>query len=428
MMNLASPEDTGQSSPMVDGGSGSGRAAFGFVFASAVASALSIGLMVPILPSLLKSFVHGSTAAAARWNTIFATGGSLMLFFSGPIFGMISDRWGRRPVLLIAMAGLGIDFAAMAFAPNLIWLLASRLISGATGGIFSTANAYVADVTPVEQRARAFGWMGAAFNFGFLAGPALGGLLGSINLRLPFMVAAALTLANVLYGIFVLPESLRPENRSPGLDWSRANPIGALALLRSQEDLPRLGAINFLTQLGQVLWPAVFALYTGYRYHWNELTIGLTMMGGSVIGITVQTFIVGPFIRRFGEVGGLRFGCIVGALCFAWYGLAPNQWVYWACMPVSSLFSILVPGLQGLMSRSVGADEQGRLQGANQSTMGLAGLIGPSLFALTFAWAVEHPALNLPGAAHLIAAALMVGAFVLALGVKPKEMVTPAAP
>src|SRR5215468_773424 len=269
------------------------RAAFGFIFVSAVACAMSIGIMVPVLPNLLKQFNGGDTAAATDWSVTFNVFGGLMSFFAGPVLGLLSDRFGRRPVLLLSVSGLGLDFLFMAFAPSLWWLFVGRLISGATSGVFSTANAYVADVTPPERRARAFGWMGSAFTIGFLAGPAIGGLLGNVNLRLPFMVAALLTLINVLYGLFVLPESLSPQHRAMSFHWRRANPLGSLRLLRSHHELLPLATVGFLMQLANMVWPSVFVLYAGYRFHWTPGITGGFMAGISVVGVAVQTFVVG---------------------------------------------------------------------------------------------------------------------------------------
>ena len=301
------------------------RATFGFIFVSAVTSAMSIGIMVPILPNLLKQFVGGDTAAATEWNVVFATCGGVMSFLAGPILGLLSDRFGRRPVLLISLSGLGLDFLFMAFAPTLAWLFVGRLISGATSGVFSTANAYVADVTPPERRARAFGWMGSAFSVGFLAGPAIGGLLGQYNLRLPFMAAAALTLANAVYGALVLPESLPRERRTETFRWRRANPIGSLALLRSHPDLMGLAGIQFLNQLAQMVWPSIFVLYTSYRYGWTPVVTGFYMMVGSLMGIGVQTFLVGPVVRRIGERGYPHPRPLAACLGIGWHGLALNR-------------------------------------------------------------------------------------------------------
>jgi DHA1 family tetracycline resistance protein-like MFS transporter len=396
----------------VEGGS---RAAFGFIFVSAVASAMSIGIMVPILPNLLKQFSGGDTATASEWNVTFAVAGGLMSFFAGPILGLLSDRLGRRPVLLISLTGFGIDFLFMAFAPSLWWLFLGRLISGATSGIFSTANAYVADVTAPENRARAFGWMGSAFSFGFLAGPAIGGLLGNYNLRLPFMAAAALTLVNAFYGMLVLPESLPESRRATSFHWRRANPLGSLTLLRSHHELLPLAGVGFLNQLANMVWPSVFVLYTGYRYHWTPGTTGFVMMGGSVLGIAVQSFLVGPAVKRFGERGCMLLGAGSAALALGWYSFAPTSVIYLIGMPISCLWGLLIPGLQGLMTRRVGAHEQGQLQGANQSLIGVSSVIGPLLYGLSFAWAVRHPELDVPGLPMLLASLTMVACLALAI-------------
>lgn len=394
---------------------GKRRAAFGFIFASAIACAMSIGIMVPVLPSLLKAFNGGDTAVASEWNVAFAAFGGLMGFLVGPILGLLSDRFGRRPVLLVSLSGLGLDFLFMAFAPTLTWLFVGRLISGATSGVFSTANAYVADVTPPERRARAFGWMGSAFTVGFLAGPAIGGLLGNWNLRLPFMVAALLTLINVLYGLLVLPESLAPAHRAAAFRWRRANPLGSLRLLKSHHELLPLATVGFLMQLANMVWPSVFVLYTAYRYHWTPAGTGFLMMVGSAMGVCVQSFLVGPVVRRFGERGAMAIGATSQMLGMAWNAFAPTGPLYVLAMPVNALSGLLVPGLQGLMTRLVGPTEQGQLQGANQSLMGIASIVGPVLFGLSFAWAVRHPAINLPGLPLILSSLTMACCLALAI-------------
>jgi DHA1 family tetracycline resistance protein-like MFS transporter len=362
--------------------------------------------MIPILPNLLKQFTGGDTAAATEWNVLFATVGGLMGFFAGPVLGVLSDRFGRRPVLLVSLAGLGADFLFMAFAPGLMWLLAGRIVSGATSGAFATANAYVADVAQPQNRARLFGLIGSAFSFGFVAGPALGGLLGQINLRAPFIAAALLTLANALYGYFIVPESLPPERRTERLYLARANPLGSLALLRSHRDLFGLAGIFFSNQLAQMIWPAIFVLYTGYRYHWSPLATGVVMMAGGLIGVGVQSFLVGPSVRRFGERGTLLIGLCFATAAFAYYAWAPSGWFYILGMPFSSLSGLITPGLQGLMTRHVGHSEQGQLQGANQSMGGIASLVGPSVFGFSFAWAVRNPQAHVPGVPMALAAAI----------------------
>ncbi|MBS0411112.1 MAG: TCR/Tet family MFS transporter [Proteobacteria bacterium] len=419
---MSDPTPADQTAP-----SGGRTAAFGFIFASAVASALSIGIMVPILPNLLKQFSGGDTASAAQVNVVFATCGGAMSFLAGPVLGLLSDRFGRRPVLLVSLSGLGLDFLFMAFAPSLGWLFVGRLISGATSAVFSTANAYVADVTPPERRARAFGWMGAAFSVGFLVGPALGGLLGNINLRLPFMAGAGLTLLNALYGFFVLPESHPPERRTVSLAWRRANPVGALRLLSSHHELLALAGIYFLSQLAQMIWPSIYVLYVGYRYGWTPGFIGLAMMAGSVMGVGVQSFVVGPVIKRFGERGAVLAGSAAAAVAFTWYGLAPTGWVYLAGLPISCFGGLLIPGLQGLMTQRVSPSEQGQLQGANQSLAGLGSMIGPSLFGLPFSWAVRHPQYGVPGIGMLEGAAICVACVILAVAAARRAGPAPAA-
>ncbi|MDO9430105.1 MAG: TCR/Tet family MFS transporter [Phenylobacterium sp.] len=388
------------------------------MFAAAVINAISFGIMIPVLPNLIKEFTGGDTAAASEWNVVFGAVWGVMQLFCGPILGMLSDRFGRRPILLVSLAGLAIDFLFMALAPTLAWLFVGRVINGLTAASFSTANAYVADVTPPDKRAKAFGWMGSAFSFGFLVGPALGGFLGDIDLRLPFFVAAGLTTINWFYGFFVLPESLPPEKRVAKFDWKRANPVGSLVFLRSHADLLGLATVGFLFQLAHTVLPAIFVLYTGYRYGWTPGFMGLTMMATGVAGVIVQTLLVGPVVAKIGERGALLLGAAAGATGFAIYGFAPSGWVYFLGVPVFALMNFLQPGLQGLMTRRVEPSGQGQLQGANQSLQGIASVIGPVIFGLTFAWSIRHEGImHQPGLAIYLASGLLVAAFVLALRV-----------
>jgi DHA1 family tetracycline resistance protein-like MFS transporter len=406
------------------------KAAFGFIFATAIMNSLSFGIMIPVLPNLIKSFAHGdpahATSQAAAWSAIFATTWGLMQFFVGPVLGQLSDRFGRRPVMLISIFGLGVDFLFMAFAPTLALLFVGRVLNGMTAASFSTANAYVADVTPPERRARNFGLMGSAFSFGFLIGPALGGALTKFSLhtpffdigglRLPFIVAAGLCLVNWVYGYFILPESLAPERRIKTFRWAKANPVGSLIFLRDHGELLGLAGVNFLFQLAHNVLPAVFVLYAGYRYGWGPDIVGLTMMGSGALGIIVQVFLVGPVVARIGERGAVLLGGVAGALGFTIYGLADKGWIYLAAMPVFALMSFMPPGLNALMSRRVEPQAQGQLQGANQSMQGISSVVGPTIFGLTFAWAVAHDAtLHLPGLPILMAAGLMLIAFLIAL-------------
>ncbi|HEY8617557.1 TCR/Tet family MFS transporter [Phenylobacterium sp.] len=394
------------------------QAGFGFIFGSALINAVSFGIMIPILPNLIREMTGGDTAAASEWNVLFATTWGVMQLFFGPMLGMLSDRYGRRPVLLLSLAGLGVDFLFMAFAPNLWWLFVGRVLNGATAASFSTANAYLADVTPPERRAKVFGWMGSAFSFGFLIGPVLGGALGEYDLRLPFLAAAALTFANCLYGLFILPESLPPERRAKSYDWKRANPLGSLQLLRSRPGLLGLAGVGFLFQLSHMVLPTIFVLYTTYRYHWSPAILGASFLLTGALGIVVQMFLVGPVVARIGERRAVLLGAVGGMAGFIWYGWAPTGWLYLMGAPIFAFVGFLMPGLQGLMTRKVQSHEQGQLQGANQSLQGISAVLGPPIFGLVFAWSVRHDAvLHAPGVAIYLAAALLGLAFALAFGV-----------
>lgn len=416
----------------LDGASASGpkgrKAGFGFIFASSVMNAVSFGIMIPILPNLIVQFNGGDTAGASLWNMVFMVTWGVMQFFIGPILGMMSDRYGRRPVLLLSLFGLAVDFLFMAFAPTLIWLLVGRILNGMTAASFSTANAYVADVTPPQDRAKVFGWMGSAFSFGFLIGPMIGGALGEHDLRLPFLVAAGLTMVNFLYGLFVLPESLEPDKRAKKFAWSKANPVGSLKLLRSHHELLGLASVFFLFQLAHMVLPSIFVLYTGHRYHWTPLFMGLTMGGTGALGILVSIFLVGPVVKRIGERGAVLLGAACGAAGFAIYGTAPNTLWYLAGMPVFAGIGFLIPGLMGLMSRRVQPHEQGQLQGANQSVQGISSILGPIIFNGIFYWSIQNDArVHLPGLAIWMAAGLLVLALLISLSVAKPAAAEPQA-
>ena len=392
------------------------KAAVGFIFVTALIDVMALGIMIPVLPTLVKQMAGGDTSVAAEWNVVFSTTFGVMQFICSPIMGLLSDRFGRRPVLLTSIFGLGLDFLFMAFAPNLRWLYAGRIINGATAASIGTANAYIADITAPENRAKAFGVMGAAFGVGFTFGPALGGLLAEVDIRLPFLVCAGLALSNWLYGYFILPESLPPERRTKSLDWKRANPLGSLKLLRSQPGLLGLASIGFLYQMGYVVLPVIFVLYTSHRYGWTPATMGLTMMATGISTIVVQMLLIGPVVKRVGERGALLLGLGSGCVGFAVYGLATEGWIYLLGVPLFALTGFVQPGLQGLMTRKVAPSEQGQLQGANGAIGGVAGILAPSIFGLSFAWAVRNDdVIHQPGLPVLIAALFLGAGFLIAL-------------
>jgi DHA1 family tetracycline resistance protein-like MFS transporter len=404
------------------------QAALGFIFVTATLDVLSLGVMIPVLPELMKRFNGGDTASTALWSVLFATTWGVMQFFCAPILGMMSDRFGRRPVILTSIFGLGIDFLFMAFAPNLWWLFVGRVLNGMTAASFSTAGAYVADVTKPEDRAKGFGLMGAAFGVGFTFGPALGAWLWHFSPHLPFMVCAALALCNWLYGFFVLPESLPVERRVQRFDWKKANPVGSLNLLRGHPDLLGLAGVGFLFQLSHNVLPSVFVLYMGFHYHWPVQAIGFTLMASGIAGILLQSFLVGPIVKKVGERGALLIGLFSGCVGFLIYGLAPTGWLYLCGLPIFAFSGLIQPGLQGLMTRRVQPWEQGQLQGANSAMMGITAIIGPPIYLLPFAWAVRHDAtLHLPGLPVLIAALFLLVAVGLAVRVARPVAAEPSA-
>jgi len=392
-------------------------AAVAFILVTIVLDVLAFGIVIPVLPKLIEAFRHGDTARAATTYSGFATAWALMQFVFSPVLGMLSDRHGRRRVLLISLTGLGLDYILMALAPNLSWLFVGRVISGITAATYSTASAYIADVTPAEKRAAAFGYVGAAWGVGFIVGPALGGVLGSLDMRLPFWVAAGLTLANAVYGWLVVPESL-PAERRTAFRWQRANPVGALALLRGRAGLLGLVAIQVLYMLAHFSLPTVFVLYTSYRYGWSSSRVGLTLAFVGVCTAVVQGGLIGPAVRRIGERGAVLFGLGSGTLCYILYGLAPSGSWFLAGVPFGALMGLYGAACQALMTGRVSPSEQGQLQGVNSSVMGLAGLVGPLLFGFAFARGIAPPtagAAQFPGAPFVLAALLTAGAFLIAL-------------
>ena len=400
--------------PNAPAGIGRRRAAFAFIFATVLLDMLAIGIVIPVLPKLVVDFMAGDAEQAAKILGLFGTAWALMQFLFSPLQGALSDRFGRRTMILISNFGVGIDYIVMAVAPTLGWLFVGRVVSGITAASISTSYAYVADVTPADQRAARFGLLGAAFGAGFVFGPALGGLAGSISPRLPFWIAAGLSLANACYGWLVLPESL-PRSRRAAFNWRRANPLGALALLRSHADLSGLAVVNFLSDLAHAALASIAVLYMLYRYGFDERAVGLTMAGVGVASIVVQGAVVGAVTRRLGERVSLLLGLGFGVLGFLVFTFASSGVVFWLGIPLLALWGLESPAVLALMSRRVDAAEQGRLQGANASITGMANLFGPGLFTQAFAYAVGGGAAwHLPGLPFLIATLLLALAAMLA--------------
>jgi DHA1 family tetracycline resistance protein-like MFS transporter len=384
------------------------RAAFAFIFVTVALDMLALGIMVPVLPKLIIQLEGGDMALAASMTGIFGFTWNAMQFLFSPLVGAASDRFGRRPIVLLSNFGLGLDYVLMALAPNLAWLFAGRVISGITAASFSSATAYVADVSPPEKRAAHLGMIGAAFGLGFIVGPAVGGLLGQIDLRLPFWVAASLSLANAAYGFFVLPESL-PRERRAKIVWAKASPLGSMALLRSRQALLGLAAVTFLDYVAHESLPSCFVIYTDYRYGWNERNVGLVLAAVGLSTTIVQAALIGPAVKKLGERGALIAGMALGAVAFTFYGAASDGAVFLLGIPFGALWGIAAPALQALMTRQVDPMQQGRLQGAISSLRGIGGLIGPLMFTQAFAAAIRKDALlPIPGAPYFLAAILLV--------------------
>jgi DHA1 family tetracycline resistance protein-like MFS transporter len=383
-------------------------AALAFIFVTVLIDVLSFGLIIPVLPHLIEGFVGGDTAHAAYWIGVFGTVFAAIQFVTSPIQGALSDRFGRRPVILLSCLGLGLDFVFMALASTLPWLLVGRIISGITSASFTTANAYVADVTSPTQRAKSYGLLGAAFGLGFIVGPLLGGWLGDIHLRLPFWFAAGLALLNFCYGLFVLPESLPPEKRSKKFDWSHANPLGSIGLLKRYPQVFGLAAVVFIANLAHYVYPSIFVLFADYQYQWGPREVGWVLATVGVCSVIVQAGLVGRIVHAIGERRALMLGLACGMVGFGIYGFAAEGWMFLVGIPISAIWGLAAPSTQALITRQVGADVQGRIQGALMSLVSMAGIIGPGIFAGSFGWFIgPHAPLHLPGAPFLIAALLL---------------------
>ena len=387
-------------------------AAMVFILVTALLDVMSMGIIIPVLPQLIEELA-GSTSAIGLWNGLFVAMWASMQFLCSPVIGSLSDRFGRRPVILISVAGLALDFLLMALAPSLWWLAIGRILGGITSSSFTSTFAYMADVTPPEKRARGYGLIGAAFSGGFVAGPLLGGVLGEISLRAPFWVAAALSGMAFLYGLFVLPESLDPAKRM-AFSWRRANPFGALRLLRSHPDLSGLAGVNFLLHFGHHLFSAVFVLYAGERYGWGPWQVGAVLALVGAIDMCVQGLLVGPVVKRLGDRQTMVIGLTFGAIGLAAMGLAPTGWLFVVAMFPSALWGLAMPTIQSLMTRRVSESEQGQLQGANNSVGSVAGIMSPLFFGAVYSASVgEDPALPCIGSAYLMAAAVLAAGAVL---------------
>jgi MFS transporter, DHA1 family, tetracycline resistance protein len=383
------------------------QAAVPFILITILLDMLGIGLVIPVLPKLVTTMYGSDLSAGSTVFGWFVASYALMQFICSPVLGNLSDAYGRRPVILLSLLGAGLDYLLMAFAPNLTWLFAGRLIAGVTGANIAAANAYIADVSSPEERAKNFGLMGACFGVGFIVGPALGGLLAGFGLRAPFLAAAILTLANWLYGCLILPESHAKENRRP-FDWRLANPLGSLGALARYPVVLGLAATITLDRLAHNSLPSTWVLYTTYRFNWTEFDNGMSLaLVGIMFGI-VSGGLTGRVVKLWGERRALITGLLIGSLSYLGYGLAPRGWMMYALIVVASVGAITGPAIQALITKRVSATEQGAVQGALSSIQSIAAVLGPLMATQLFGYFTSSAApVKLPGAAF-IAASLLV--------------------
>lgn len=383
------------------------QAALPFILVTVLIDMLGIGLVIPVLPKLVTTMYGGNISEGSTVFGWFVASYALMQFVFSPVLGNLSDAYGRRPVILLSLLGAGLDYLLMAMAPSLGWLFVGRVISGITGANIAAANAYVADVSPPEDRARNFGMIGACFGVGFIIGPALGGLLGGFGLRVPFIAAAILTLCNWLYGCFVLPESHAKERRRP-FDWSRANPLSSLGALGRYPIVLGLAAVITLERLAHDALPSTWVLYTTYRFNWTELDNGLSLALVGVMYAVVSGGLTGVIVKKLGERRSLITGLMIGSTTFLMYGLASRGWMLYLIIVIGSAGGIAVPALQSLISKATPATEQGAVQGALSSIQSMAAIIGPLMATGLFGYFTSASApVKLPGAAFIVSSMLV---------------------
>lgn len=390
-----------------------GKHALAFIFITVLIDMIGIGIIIPVLPQLIVDLTGLSLARAALWGGGLAMLYAFMQFVFAPVIGNLSDRFGRRPVLLFSLAGFSIDYLIMGLAPVLWVLFLGRALAGVFGATYSTAGAYIADVTPPDKRGGNFGLIGAAFGLGFIIGPVLGGFLGEIDHRLPFFAAAGLAFANLVYGFIVLPETHKRENRRP-FDFRKANPIGALVQMRAYPIVFGLLGAYALFYLGHTSLPAVWTYYGFEKFNWSELDVGLSLGAVGITAAIVQGGLARKAIPLLGAKRAVFIGFGIAVLAYFGYAFAPNPMTVYIIIVLGSLAGIGGPALQGIVSNEVPAHSQGALQGATTSVMSLMSVIGPGIMtSVFFLFSNREAPVYLPGAPYALAGLLTLGAVFL---------------
>jgi DHA1 family tetracycline resistance protein-like MFS transporter len=390
------------------------KAATGFIFITLLLDITGWGIIIPVVPNLIKELGDCTTAEASLYGGIMLFAYAFMQFLCAPVVGALSDRFGRRPVLLASLFGFGLDYILMAFAPNLAWLFVGRVIAGIMGASFTTAMAYIADVTPPEKRAQSFGLVGAAFGLGFIIGPVIGGALSPMGLRVPFIACAILTLVNWLYGFFILPESLSTENRRK-FEWKRANPWSSLMRLKRYPVITGLIVSLILLYVSAHAVQSNWSYYTIEKFDWSPDMIGYSLAVVGVVFALVQGGLIRVIIPKLGQERSVYVGLAFYSVGFLLYALATQSWMMFAFTVVYCMGGIAGPALQGIISTQVPSNEQGELQGALTSLMSVTAIIGPLVMTSTFTFFVQKDApVYLPGAPMLLGALLTVISAILA--------------
>ncbi len=391
------------------------KAAVGFIFITLLIDVMGFGIIIPVLPDLIRELTGQGYSEASRTGGFMLAAFAVMQFIFSPILGGLSDKFGRRPVLLFSLFGFAIDYLILAFAPTIAWLFIGRIIAGITGASFTTASAYIADVSPPEKRAQNFGMIGAAFGLGFIIGPAIGGLLGEFGSRIPFFVAAGLTFLNWLYGYFILPESLPKENRRK-FEWRRANPVGTLLKIFSYPAIRGLIVSMVLIYVAAHAVQSNWNFFTMYRFGWSEGMVGLSLSVVGVLIAIVQGGLIRLIIPRIGMKKSVYAGFIFNALGFILFAFATEGWMMFAILSVYCLGGIAGPALQGIISSQVPPNEQGELQGGLTSLMSATTIFGPVLMTNLFAtFTADQAPFYFPGAPFFAGALLTIASVIVVL-------------
>ncbi len=403
------------------------RYALAFIFITMLVDTIGLGIIIPVSPKLISELTGEGLSDAARWGGWLMFVFALMQFLCAPLIGNLSDRYGRRPVLILALVALAIDYAITGLAPTIAWLFIGRFLSGAAGATYPTVNAYIADVSPPEKRAANFGLTGAAFGVGFILGPGIGGFVGDHwGARAPFFVAAVLTLANALFGLLVLKESL-PKERRRKFDLWRANPVGSLAALRRYPMVVALIGVTVLTQLGHDSLPSTWTYYTMLKFNWTPGDVAWSLVAVGALTALSFGFLPRIVVPRIGEVNAVYVGFIAGGIGYAGYAFANHPWVLYAWMVAWSFGGLSSPALSAIMSKNVPENEQGELQGALSSARSITSIVAPLMMTNLFAYFTSgHAPIYFAGASFLAAALCEFGALGFFIRAQPRTQVQPA--